>query len=71
MVVALSVAYAWKAAVQILLGVPCLVLGLERRGQFGEGQAPIGAMFLLSAAFKLLSGRKPEARSWELVAGSW
>jgi hypothetical protein len=70
-VVALSVAYAWIAALQVVIGVSCLALGLKRRGQFGAGQAPIGTMFLLSAALKILSDIVPHEILLPLMVASF
>ena len=39
----------WVGVLEIGLGLICLVYGLRARGRFGEGQAPIGVMFLTSA----------------------
>jgi hypothetical protein len=50
----------WVGVLEIGLGLICLVYGLRARGRFGEGQAPIGVMFLTSACLKLVGHRVPQ-----------
>lgn len=49
----------WVAWTQLLLGVACLIVGFRNRAPGGELLEPLGATFVISAVFWLLSGTVP------------
>ncbi len=43
----------WVAVAQLAMGIVCLVTGLRNRDRSGDLLAPMGAMFVVFALFKL------------------
>src|SRR5262249_280101 len=51
----------WLPWMNLLWGLPCLVVGLRARGRTGELLAPVGAMAVANSALYFLWGTLPNA----------